>query len=145
MPASDEKYRRKGILRDDSVKKLIYVIQKHHARSLHWDFRLEMDGTLKSWAVPKEPPAKPGVRRLAVQVSDHDLSYADFEGEIPKGGYGAGKVEIWDKGFWVPVETEEDKMVFEVKGEKLSGTYCLIRTGMGGNDRNWLLFKKNEK
>jgi DNA ligase D-like protein (predicted 3'-phosphoesterase) len=117
----------------------IYVIQKHDASHLHYDLRLEMDGVLKSWAIPKEPPAVKGVKRLAVQVEDHPVEYANFEGEIPEGEYGAGTVEIWDKGFYVLRERTEDKLVFEIQGEKLRGLYCLIRFK---DKKNWLFFKK---
>jgi len=98
-----------------------------------------MDGVLRSWAVPKEPPTRPGVKRLAVQVNDHSLDYADFEGIIPEGRYGAGKVEIWDKGEYFLKERSKDKIVFELKGKKLKGTYCLIKFK---GERNWLFFKK---
>ena len=116
----------------------IYVIQKHQATHLHYDLRLEMDGVLKSWAVPKTPPTERGVKRLAVQVEDHPVGYADFEGTIPEGEYGAGTVEIWDKGQYVLKERDEDKLVFEVKGRKLQGIYCLVRF----KGKNWLFFKK---
>jgi len=116
-----------------------FVIQKHYATHLHYDFRLEMDGVLKSWAVPKEPPAKSGVKRLAIQVEDHELSYIDFEGTIPEGMYGAGKVEIWDKGTYTLRHRNKDKIQFILHGEKLSGDYILIRFK---GDKNWLFFKK---
>ncbi|MCP8304369.1 MAG: 3'-phosphoesterase [archaeon] len=117
----------------------IYVIQKHQATHLHYDLRLEMDGVLKSWAVPKTPPIEKGVKRLAVQVEDHPIEYADFEGKIPEGQYGAGTVEIWDKGQYVLKERDEKKLVFEIKGIKLRGDYCLVR--LKGR-KNWLFFKK---
>jgi DNA ligase D-like protein (predicted 3'-phosphoesterase) len=98
-----------------------------------------MDGVLKSWAVPKEPPAESGVRRLAVQVEDHPISYADFKGTIPKGEYGAGTVEIWDRGTYKLIDRKEDKLVIEINGEKLKGSYVLVRL-KGQN--NWLFFKK---
>lgn len=117
----------------------VYVIQKHAATHLHYDLRLEMDGVLKSWAVPKEPPTSPGVKRLVVQVEDHPLDYAKFEGKIPEGEYGAGKVEIWDKGTYKLVDRKEDKLVVDINGEKLKGTYVLVRFK---GDKNWLFFKK---
>jgi DNA ligase D-like protein (predicted 3'-phosphoesterase) len=117
----------------------IYVIQKHQARRLHYDLRLEMDGVLKSWAIPKEPPTETGTKRLAVQVEDHPVEYANFEGTIPEGQYGAGTVEIWDKGHYVLKERDEDKLVFEIRGNKLRGAYCLVR--FKGRE-NWLFFKK---
>jgi len=117
----------------------IYVIQKHQARRLHYDLRLEMNGVLKSWAIPKTPPTVEGVKRLAVQVEDHPVEYANFEGIIPEGQYGAGTVEIWDKGHYVLKERDEDRLVFEIKGDKLRGDYCLVR--FKGRE-NWLFFKK---
>jgi DNA ligase D-like protein (predicted 3'-phosphoesterase) len=118
----------------------IYVIQKHWATRLHYDLRLEMEGVLKSWAVPKEPPTAPGVRRLAVEVEDHPLDYADFEGEIEEGSYGAGKVEIWDRGTYTLEERDEDKLVVDLQGKRLKGRYALVHTG----DKNWLLLKAKE-
>ncbi len=117
----------------------IYLVQKHYASHLHYDLRLEMDGTLKSWAVPKEPPVAPGVKRLAVQVEDHPLDYANFEGTIPEGEYGAGKVEIWDKGTYALVDRKEDKLIVEINGQKLKGAYVLVRLKSG---KNWIFFKK---
>jgi len=116
-----------------------FVIQKHHATHLHYDFRLEMDGVLKSWAVPKEPPTESGTKRLAVQVEDHELSYIDFEGTIPEGMYGAGKVEVWDKGTYTLKHRSKDKIQFSLQGERLSGDYVLVRFK---GDKNWLFFKK---
>jgi DNA ligase D-like protein (predicted 3'-phosphoesterase) len=118
-----------------------FVVQRHQATHLHYDFRLEMDNVLKSWAVPKEPPSKPGIRRLAVEVEDHPLSYIDFEGLIPEGMYGAGKVEIWDKGTYILKNRSENKIEFTLQGEKLSGNYVLIRFR---GDKNWLLIKKSK-
>ena len=119
-----------------------FVIHKHFASHLHWDLRLEMDGVLKSWAVPKEPPAKKGIKRLAIQVEDHSLNYADFEGEIPKGNYGAGKVEIWDAGTYELDDLKRDKIEFELHGKKLKGKYVLVKTKYGKQkDKSWLFFK----
>jgi DNA ligase D-like protein (predicted 3'-phosphoesterase) len=117
----------------------VYVVQKHHATHLHYDLRLEMDGTLKSWAVPKEPPRTSGIKRLAVQVEDHPLEYASFEGNIPEGEYGAGKVEIWDNGTYTMLDRKEDKLIVEINGSRLAGTYVLVRLKGG---KNWLFFKK---
>jgi DNA ligase D-like protein (predicted 3'-phosphoesterase) len=117
----------------------IYVIQKHAATHLHYDLRLEMDGVLKSWAIPKEPPSAPSVRRLAVQVEDHPVEYANFEGTIPEGEYGAGTVEIWDSGTYRLIDRKEDKLIVEIDGNRLKGTYVLVRFK---NQKNWLFFKK---
>ncbi len=122
-------------------KKPIFVIQKHDATNLHYDLRLEMDGVLKSWAVPKQPPSKKGVKRLAIKVEDHDLSYASFEGTIEK-GYGAGKVEIWDNGTYELLEKGKKKIEINMKGEKLKGRYVLVKTHYGNKpEKSWLFFK----
>ncbi len=99
-----------------------------------------MDGVLKSWAIPKDPPTKSGVKRLAVQVEDHALDYINFEGTIPEGMYGAGTVEIWDKGTYILKTRKENKIEFILQGSKLEGTYLLIRF----RNKNWLLFRKKE-
>jgi DNA ligase D-like protein (predicted 3'-phosphoesterase) len=116
-----------------------YVVQKHSATHLHYDFRLEMDGVLKSWAIPKDPPTEAGVKRLAVEVEDHEISYIDFEGTIPEGEYGAGTVEIWDKGTYTLKHRNKDKIEFTLHGGKLTGDYALIRFR---GPKNWLLLKK---
>ncbi|MGQ9551467.1 MAG: DNA polymerase ligase N-terminal domain-containing protein [Candidatus Bathycorpusculaceae bacterium] len=117
----------------------IYVIHKHFATHLHYDLRLEMDGVLKSWAVPKEPPVSPDVKRLAVQVEDHPVEYADFEGTIPEGEYGAGTVEIWDRGTYNLLDQKESKLVVDINGNRLKGVYVLVRFK---DEKNWLFFKK---
>ena len=114
-----------------------FVVHEHWASHHHFDLRLEMDGVLKSWAVPKEVPAEPGMKRLAVQVEDHPLSYASFTGTIPEGMYGAGKVEIWDSGHYSLVERGPKKIVVDFKGKKLKGHYALVNF----KDKNWLFFK----
>lgn len=122
-----------------SSTKSRFVVQEHHASHLHWDFRLEMDGVLASWAAPKGVPLESGVKRLAVKVENHDLDYIDFEGEITEGNYGAGKVHIWDKGTYSLEERKKDRIVFSLKGKRLSGRYVLIK--MKGKKKEWLLFK----
>src|SRR5689334_14388850 len=113
-----------------------FVVQEHHASTLHWDFRLELDGVLKSWAVPKGPPERAGVRRLAVQVEDHPVEYAHFAGTIPS-GYGAGQVSIWDEGQFELESRAPDKIVFRLRGARLAGRYSLVRTA----GKNWILQK----
>ncbi|MGB8217049.1 MAG: non-homologous end-joining DNA ligase [Candidatus Methanoperedens sp.] len=120
-----------------------FVVQEHHARRLHYDLRLEKDGVLKSWAVPKGIPEISSDRRLAVQVEDHPLDYAKFEGTIPEGQYGAGTVKIWDKGLYEPVVWEENKIEFIVKGEKMEGMYVLVKFKKADKN-NWLLFKGSD-
>ena len=122
-------------------KKLIFCIQKHKASHLNWDLRLEMNGVLKSWAVPKEPPKTKGVKRLAIQVEDHPLSYAKFEGEI-KEGYGKGTVKIWDNGTYELKEKDSKKLEIILHGKKLKGNYVLIKTHYGSKpEKSWLFFK----
>lgn len=120
-----------------------FVVQEHDARRLHYDLRLERKGVLKSWAVPKGIPEEPGVKRLAVQTEDHPLEYGGFEGEIPKGQYGAGTVKIWDRGYYEDKLWEEDKIEFALQGERLSGRYVLVRLKRGG-PKNWLLLKARD-
>lgn len=131
-------------LKQESKGKPIYVIQRHDASHLHYDLRLEMGGVLKSWAVPKEPPMAVGVKRLAVLTEDHPIEYANFEGKIPEGEYGAGKVEIWDKGDYELLERTDEKIIFSINGEKLKGKYCLILLKKSKKDKNWLFFKAKE-
>ena len=132
---------------------LSFVVQKHAARRLHYDFRLELDGVLKSWAVPKGPSADPAEKRLAVHVEDHPLEYGGFEGVIPAGNYGAGASMIWDRGTWTPLDPDpraayaKGALKFELHGEKLHGRWALVRmTGKrAGRDReNWLLIMERD-
>jgi len=121
-----------------------FVVHEHFASHHHWDLRLELDGALMSWAVPKEPPLKSGIRRLCILVAPHDLSYIDFKGTIEEGEYGAGKVEIWDKGTYVMETRKDNKMVFVLQGKKLKGRYTILRFDKAGPN-NWLLFKTKEE
>ena len=124
----------------------IFVVQRHDARRLHYDFRLERDGALASWAVPKGVPLEPGQRALAVHVEDHPLDYATFEGEIPKGQYGAGTVEIWDSGTYELVEEKKDGgLTVRLHGKRLEGTWTLVPAHLDGDEKNWLLLKKREE
>jgi bifunctional non-homologous end joining protein LigD len=127
----------------DSSNHLRFVVQKHRARTLHFDFRLERDGVFKSWAVPKGIPEGIGPRRLAVQVPDHPLEYGSFEGTIPAGEYGAGTVEIWDEGTYETLEWTDDAIGFVLHGNRLHGTYSLIRFARKG-PRDWLIFRRRE-
>src|SRR5438876_10453696 len=133
-------------------KELHYYIQKHAATRLHYDFRLELDGVLKSWAVPKGPSFDPSEKRLAVEVEDHPIEYATFEGSIPEGQYGAGEVIVWDRGMWSPVGDPHDglrkgKLEFDLDGEKLHGRWVLVRTHSRewSSKPNWLLIKRHDE
>jgi bifunctional non-homologous end joining protein LigD len=126
-----------------------FVIQQHAARRMHWDFRLEIDGVLVSWAVPRGPAVDPKVKRLAVQTEDHPLAYADFEGLIPAGNYGAGTVIVWDRGSYEMIDgnsaaqgLHSGKLDFELHGHKLTGRWALIHT-KGGKANEWLLISKS--
>ncbi|KXA94413.1 hypothetical protein AKJ37_06875 [candidate division MSBL1 archaeon SCGC-AAA259I09] len=121
---------------------LKYSIQKHDASTLHYDLRLEKEGVLKSWAIPKGPSRDPSDKRLAIQTEDHPLDYAFFEGEIEEGQYGAGEVELWDKGSYDLIKWKENEIIIDIYGEKLAGEYVLIRFQPDENPKNWLFFKK---
>src|SRR5438132_13557488 len=126
-------------------KKPIFVIQRHDARRLHYDFRLERNGALASWAVPKGVPLEPGEQRLAVHVEDHPLEYASFEGEIPKGQYGAGTVEIWDTGTYELIEEKRNGgLTVRLHGTKLDGVWALVPAKLSGDPKNWLILRKRE-
>jgi bifunctional non-homologous end joining protein LigD len=133
-------------------KTLRYVIQKHRASHLHYDFRLEWNDVLLSWAVPKGPSLDPAVKRLATQVEDHPLEYAEFEGVVPRGEYGGGTVMVWDRGTWSPENPDVDaalnkgELKFSLNGMKLKGSWVLVRTrGFGGSKRpSWLLIKHRD-
>jgi bifunctional non-homologous end joining protein LigD len=125
----------------------LFVVHKHAARQLHWDLRIEMDGVLRSWAVPKGPSYDMNDKRLAVKVEDHPLEYGDFEGIIPQGNYGAGGIIVWDRGEWVPLEDwreglEKGKLLFELKGYKLHGKWTLVK--IKKSERDWLLIKERD-
>ena len=120
-------------------KENIYVIQRHQATRLHYDLRLEMDDVLKSWAIPKKPPKKKGIKRLAVQTEDHLIEYAKFEGTTIENDNKIDTVKIWDKGTFKIEVKEKDKLVIHIKGIKLKGRYCLIQ--LKGQKKNWLFFK----
>jgi bifunctional non-homologous end joining protein LigD len=130
-----------------------FVVQKHRASHLHYDFRLEMDGVLKSWAIPKGPSLNPGDKRLAMQVEDHPVSYFHFEGRIPEGNYGAGTVMVWDTGTWEPLGDEHEMLnkgdlKFRLKGKKLKGEFVLARMRSrrpGSKGTEWLLIKKKDE
>jgi bifunctional non-homologous end joining protein LigD len=132
---------------------LIYVVQKHRASQLHYDFRLEYRGTLLSWAIPKGPSLDPSVKRLAMQVEDHPVEYASFEGVIPEGEYGGGTVMVWDQGTWTPespdvaAALEKGDLKFTVHGKKLKGSWVLVRThGYGSRSKSsWLLIKHRDE
>lgn len=144
MPMALESYRKKRRLsrtpepspKIKKTKQQRFVVQEHRATRLHWDFRLELDGVLKSWAVPKGPPVEPGLRRLAVEVEDHPVDYITFHGTIPE-GYGAGTVKIWDKGTFELKRRTNDLYEFWLTGKRLNGKYALVRF----KQKNWLMLK----
>ena len=120
----------------------IYTIQKHNASNLHYDLRLELDGVLKSWAIPKVPPRRKNLKRLAIEVGDHPIGYEKFEGIIPEGNYGAGKVEIWDNGTFELIEKKKELIAIKIQGKVLQGEYILVKTNYLDKKNSWLFFKK---
>lgn len=140
-----------------SSERPVFVVQEHGASSHHFDLRLEVDGVLKSWAVPKGPSTDPSEKRLAMQVEDHPLDYAEFEGVIPEGEYGAGPVIVWDTGPYENIRTDDDgeevpmeraladgRVEVRLEGRKLRGGYALVHAKVGGEERGWLLIKKDD-
>ncbi|MCM8767373.1 MAG: 3'-phosphoesterase [Candidatus Omnitrophica bacterium] len=123
---------------------MIFVIQEHFSTHHHFDLRIEINGVLKSWAIPKEIPLQQGDKKLAVEVEDHPLEYANFEGKIPETYYGAGKVKIWDKGEYEMIENSKNKILIRLKGEKIKGEYVLLHFKKEKDKNLWLIFKKNE-
>jgi bifunctional non-homologous end joining protein LigD len=128
----------------------IFVVQEHHARRLHFDFRLEAEGVLKSWAVTSEPSTDPAVRRLAIEVEDHPIEYAKFSGTIPRGQYGAGSVEIWDRGTFETIRPvvegmERGKIEVLLRGRRLRGVFELVRISGEGRKAAWLFFKRRPR
>ena len=143
-----------GSTAEKRKRSLIYVVQKHMASQLHYDFRLEWRGVLLSWAVPKGPSLDPGVKRLAMRTEDHPIEYSSFEGVIPAGQYGAGTVMLWDKGTWQPDDADVDSSLqkgeikFTLQGKKLRGSWVLIRTRCFGKNPSrsaWLLIKHRDE
>lgn len=141
----------KGSEEHKTSPELSFVVQKHQASHLHYDFRLEWNGVLLSWAVPKGPSLDPSVKRLAMPVEDHPIEYASFEGVIPEGEYGGGTVMVWDRGVWVPEVPDVDEALrsgqlkFSLYGSKLNGSWALVRTVIGGSPRTkWLLVKHRD-
>jgi DNA ligase D-like protein (predicted 3'-phosphoesterase) len=146
----------RGAVKKRTKGKPIFVIQKHDASHLHYDVRLEIDGVLVSWAVPKGPSLNPSQRRLAMRTDDHPLDYADFEGVIPEGHYGAGTVMVWDYGTFTNIKREKEKLIpvsdcldmgtieVELHGKKLQGKFALIKTGKK-SDKKWLLIKMKDE
>lgn len=144
-------------VKKSSATKTMFVVQKHDASHLHYDFRLEIDGVLVSWAVPKGPSMDPSVKHLAIMTEDHPLDYGHFEGVIPEGNYGAGTVMVWDIGTYENIKTINDKNIsmpqclkqgtieIILHGKKLKGAFALIRTHLGDNEKNWLLKKIDDK
>ncbi len=122
---------------------LRFVVHEHEASRLHYDFRLEMDGVLRSWAIPKGPSMDASEKRLAILVEDHPLEYIDFEGIIPEGMYGAGAVAVWDNGSYDIIEEKRDKISFFLRGKRLEGNFSLVR--LKGKEKEWLLIKQKDE